>query len=345
MAINVQKTNIRLAGINPVAIAMADKLNDQFFADADEALAAINHTRVMAIIIASDINAIFSAEDISSWPVVNTNKTDDEGYDGNNPDYTKVLDGKKTTRVSFFDTIIDRSKWAVSIKAQIEKVSDALNEKEGCDKELKRMGQLHLTAEKKRLNDKLKDVKNLFRKGVRIVQQRALMEEQLPGIMFEYWTTPAGEIIPSSTPIVLSARGKSGIFQHMGIGSFTSLNVQEALDTLDTLDHEATPHEQYDALIATSKKGADEEEADEDNIEIINAKRFETGAASMLSYLLADKNVSRLYTTIDKAKSIDDHADFLLTLSGLATELSDIAEHFKAKIDKARDIVNEREAA
>lgn len=335
--------NLKLAGVNNAAIAFADKLNssDQFFADMETAVDATTHTKVAAIFIASDIGEIFTKEEIAGMPIVDTNKTDDEKYEGNNPDWTKILDGKKTSRISYFNTMLDRSKWGISLTAELERIGDAIAGKEGCDKALKAKGKPHMEAEKARVKDRQSIVRNLFRKAMRVVQQRAKLTDMMEGILFQYWTDKDGAIIPSPKPIMLSVPSKPGLFDNFSVSQFLSLDIDEAILNRTDNGDEAT----WTALIATLKKGADEEEeVDDNNYNIDNDKKLETAAASMLTFLRDQKNVNRLFAKIDKAKNLDDVADYLLTLSGLATEFNDLAEHFAGRIEKASELVNKRAA-
>jgi hypothetical protein len=314
----------RVAGVNPLAIKLAAKLPEEFFESADMVFDADLVKKTSAVVILPIIKSVYTRDERKVWPRLDAGRVDGEvDYTCNNPDWTKAMNGKRTVWVSFFDTIVLRSAKAMAITSQIENV-ETLAKAEG-----KTSGGIGIKLDRDSdvatLEAKLSSYKNTFRKAIRLMQAEEAAAEYYPEMKFSYRKDTDGGIKQCAEPIMAYPQELPLLGENFTVTQFTGLDFKAVQDSGET-----DPEKRWQILLATKAKGTSEDEDDEDNIEINNYKRFETGAASMLYYLEQAANTTKLYSTFDKAKEITSVADFIKTLVELAVELGSIAQHLKA---------------
>lgn len=309
----------RVAGVNPLAIQQASMLDDMFFSNAEAVFDADLVKKTSAVVILGDIKRCFSKEIRSAWPRFDTGRTEDGEIDFtcNNPDWTKTINGKRTVWVSYFDTIVLRAAKAMAILAEIE------NKKDIAKQEKKRFVAVEIEAEIKTLTDQLSTYKQTFRKAIKLCQQEETANELYPEMKLKYRTDSEGNVKQIAEPIMIHPQELPGEVVNLTVTQFMSLDFSVVVGETD-------PQKKWDALVATMTREKKEEEEDEDNIEINNWPRFETGAASMLSLLESGTFTTRMYAMWDKAKDIAPHADMIKTLVDLSIELNAIAQKLQA---------------
>lgn len=335
----------RVAGVNPLAIKQASMLDDATFEHFDVVHSANLIKRTSAAIVRDDILRCFAPEVkgkgrdwaiIDAWPTVDSGRTEDGeiDYSCNNPDWTKTINGKRTVWVSYFDTIVLRSPRAMAIQSEKENISDTLKNSKNVA-----IGQkLESEGDMKTLDTKLSAYKQTFKQAVRLVQAERHAAEYYPELKVMFHRDTDGDVKQKAEPMMIYPQELPLVGINLTVGQFTKLDFKLVADSQET-----EPQKKWDILLSSLTREPPEDQEDEDNIEITNSVRFETGAASMLEWLRSDKNISKLYSKIDGAKNIGDVADYLMTLDGLAVELDDVRSHFSRKIDLARDYIDNRE--
>lgn len=340
--------NRRVAGVNPLAIQQASMLDDLTFDHFDTVHTANLIKRTSAAIVRDDIIRCFAPpvtkgkkdfdwSVIDAWPVVDSGRTEDGEIDFscNNPDYTKTINGKRTVWVSYFDTIVLRSPRAMALAAQKENEADLLKNTKNVNIGMK----LESEGTTKTLDTQLSAYKATFKNAVRLVQAERRAAEYYPELKVSFHRDTDGDVKQRAEPMMIFPQDLPLLGINLTVGQFCKLDFE-----LVHTSGETDPQKKWDVLLSSLTREPPDTE-DEDNIEITNSVRFETGAASMLDWLRTDKNVSKLYSKIDGTKNIGDVADYLMTLDGLATELDDVRSHFSRKIDLARDYIDNREKA
>lgn len=334
----------RVAGVNPLAIKQASMLDELTFDHFDTVHTANLIKRTSAAIVRDDILRCFAPVTkgkgndwsiIDAWPLADSGRTEDGeiDYSCNNPDYTKTINGKRTVWVSYFDTIVLRSPRAMALQSQKENISDTLKNTKNVTIGVK----LEYEGDGKTLDTQLSSYKATFKNAVRLVQAERRAAEFYPELKIAFHRDTDGDVKQKAEPMMIFPQELPLVGINLTVSQFCKLDFE-----LVHTSGETEPQKKWDILMSSLTREPPEKE-DEDNIEITNSVRFETGAASMLDWLRSDKNVSSLYNKIDGKKNIGDVADYLLTIDGLATELDDIRTHFSRKIDLARDYINERE--
>lgn len=335
---------IRVAGESVLAKQLAAKITDETFEEFESIINADEYGKIIGLNMADHIRNSFTLEEIRGMPVVNTNKKAEENYKGNNPDYTVVQDGKKTKRVSFYDTMLSATTWIKNLEKEIEAMSDVVQGKEGAKKELKLQfpNGAEQTAHLAKLRKRKTTVESKWRTGMRVVQQEARLEELMGDhITFNLTKDSKGNVIAGPTPIYLMAimpKGTAPRWENFSVTSFLSLQIETALAAREADTALAT----WNALLATLSKDEPEDEADPDNI-VINGgslektkKRFETACASMLA-LLHDQPefILGLVKEINSAKDFDDVKSMVLTYGELANEFGAFKQHIQKRFERA----------
>lgn len=313
-------TNVRVAGVNPLAIKQAAMLSDTVFDHLDVVAAADLVKKTSAVVILDDIKKCYTAAIRKAWPRVNSGRTEDGEVDTseNNPDYTKAISGKRTVWVSYIDTLVLRSAKAMAITAEIETLKES--KPSGIGAELDRDEMV------KTLSTKLGQYTQTFRKAVRLEQAEQAMAEYYPECKLSYRRDADGDIKQCAEPIKMYPQEEPLLGQNFTVSQFTGLDFKAVFDSGET-----DPAKKWEILMATKARGTQEDDGeDADNIDINNMPRFETGAASMLTLLEDGGFTSKLYSRFDKAKDIGEHADFIKTLDSLAIELNAIAAKLRA---------------
>lgn len=337
-------TEIRVAGESVLAKQMASKIIAATFDEFESIINADEYIKIVGLNMADHIRNSFTLEEIAAMPVVNTNKREDENYKGNNPDYTVVRDGKKTKRVSFFDTMLAATAYVVALVKEINDMSDVVNGKEGAKKELKLAypNPAEQKAHLNKLRKRLTTVQAKWRTGMRVVQQEAKLEELMGDyITFNLTKDSKGNVIAGPEPIYLMAilpKGTAPRFDNFSVTSFLSLNIETALATREADTALAT----WNALLATLSKEEPEDESDPDNI-VINGgsaektkKRFETACASMLTLLHdSPEFLLGVVKEINGAKDFDEVRSMVKTYGDLANEFGAFKQHIQKRYERA----------
>lgn len=333
-----KEPTIRRAGINPLAISLASKISPETFRDLELTVEAKETTNISGIVLAFDVEHDFTEQEIASMPRVDTCPPDANGrpmkegfpVSANNPDWTQVQEGKRMKWVSFFNTMISHSKWLKDLEAEIEAYVDAENKKEGHNKALAQMGKGQRQAALQKLRGRRSTVQNTFRRGVEVVQQKQAMKDLFQGVInFSYYVDKKDELIPSPSPIILQMVKKPDCFDTFSVTSFLSLDFQATLDNRESDSAQAT----WDALIDTLKR-EQKAKVDPNMVNITNREQFNSGAAAMLHFLEDEQNVRGIYNSVDKVKDLKDVSHLIKTYCKLATEWTDIYNHFQAKFAK-----------
>lgn len=331
--------DLRVAGVSPWAIKMAAKIDavETISTEFETAINATEYSKVSGLLMSVHIREAFTDADIDEAPIVDTNKTDDENYQGNNPDWTKVKEGKKTKRISAFNTMLGRSKYGHAIVASIEAMSDVLNKKEGHSKELRTQFPSEPTqkAELIRLRGRLSAIQNLWRKAWKIVQQENSLKE-LVGEHIDYClTTDAnGDLIHGPSPIYLSVnvpKGKAPIFDNFSVTSFLSLDFEAAVANRASNNYLDT----WNAVLDTLSRDDGDDETDKDGVVITNENQFEAGMAAMLGFIEDhDEIVQKMVKRINGAKDLNEVKSLVRTIGDLANEMMAFKNHIQKRFER-----------
>lgn len=321
----------RIAGVNPKAIEQAALFGDEFFNVLDVVFEADMIKTISPVVVYNQIKDILAGDNakgiVDTWPRLGSGRTEDGEIDTSceNPDWTKTLNGKRTVWVSFFDTIILRSKRAMAIQSEIENQTDLLsNEKNPIKK-------LDISDEIKTLNKKLSSYKATFRKGVKLLQQVMEQNKYWPTLKLKFSKDADGNVKSITTPIRMWPQEEPLLGQAFTVSEFNALDFEAAYRQIEDSEQELDAEQQWNLLMETAARGTpdDEDEEDPDNLDVSNFKRFETSAASMLHWLGNSANTTKIYSVVDKG-TIADKADFIRTLVELSDEFAAIANHLRA---------------
>src|SRR6267142_4406237 len=337
------KPVIRRAGINPLAIELAEKISPQTFADLTEQVEITELKKISSILLAHDIEKDFTKQELASMPVVDSVNVDAKGHkvrDGDKyvavrgnaaPDWTQVLDGKRMKWISFYNTMLGHSKWLKDLEADIEAHVDAENQKQGANKALIAMGKGQRQAALQKLRGRRSVLQNTYRNGVAVVQQKQILEETFDKeVTFQYYEDAKGNIIPSPSPIILQMAKKPALFDTFSVTSFTHLDFIEAKAKRENDSTDAT----WNAILASLKREDGDEEPVEDPFAINSTDEYFQSAASEGHWLGKETNIRSVYHQIDKAKDIREVAHLIKTVCNLATIYNDMYAHFEKKFLK-----------
>src|SRR5258707_13482211 len=268
-----QKQYIRRAGINPLAIELAEKISAETFAHLTEQVDATEIKKISGIILAHDISHDFTSQELASMPVVDSVNVDAQGHkvrDGDKyvavkgnaaPDWTQVQDGKRMKWISFYNTMLGHSKWLKDLEADIEAHVDAENQKQGANKALVAMGKGQRQAALQKLRGRRSVLQNTYRSGVAVVQQKQVLEETFPNeVSFSYYEDAKGNVIPSPSPIILQMVKKASKFDTFSVTSFVHLDFPKAKAERENDSADAT----WEAIMQSLKREDGDEEPAED---------------------------------------------------------------------------------
>lgn len=337
-------TSIRVAGVNPLAISQAAMLDDTFFDHADTVVAADLIKKTTGATVYQDLLRCFGtphkkgnttvytvSELMAAWPRIDTGNPDrDQPLGEGNPDWTKAMSGKRQVWVSYFDTMVLRAPRAMAIVSEMENIADLIKAKPGIGE------QLNLEAQSATLANKLQQYKATFRKGVKLLQTMEAQAEHYPELKIDFRLDADGDVVQGVAPIMAYPQERPLLGQNFTVAqlcSVSTVNPKFAPLTgweVVSTSGETDPEKRWGIFLSTMTREVVEDEDDEDNITIGNAKQFETGAASMLHLMEQGSFTTSLYSKFDKAKDISAHADFIKTLVDLAVEFNSIAQHLKA---------------
>jgi len=336
-------SQLRRAGVNPLAIELAAKISPKTFADLTEQVDATELKKISGIILAHDISQDFTPQELASMPVVDSVNIDAQGHkvrDGDKyvavkgnaaPDWTQVQDGKRMKWISFYNTMLGHSKWLKDLEADIEAHVDAENQKQGANKALVAMGKGQRQAALQKLRGRRSVLQNTYRNGVAVVQQKQVLEETFDKeVTFQYYEDAKGNIIPSPSPIILQMVKKPALFDTFSVTSFTHLDFIEAKASRENDSPDAT----WNAILASLKREDDDEEPAEDPFAIEGREDFFASAAAMLHWMKKPDNLRGVYNQVDKVKDIREVQHLIKTLCNLATEYTDVYHHFEKKFLK-----------
>lgn len=320
----------RIAGVNPLAIEQAILLDDTFFDTLEVVFNADMIKALSPVVVYNELQRVLSSDNAKgiadAWPRLGSGRTEDGEVDTTcvNPDWTKTLNGKRTVWVSYFDTMILRSKRCMAVQSEIDNLTDlAKNEKS--------KGKLmDYEDDIKTLNKRLSSYKATFRKGIKLLQQVHEQQEYFPDLKLVFSKDQDGNVKSVTTPIRMWPETDPLLGASFTVTEFNSLDFETAAKTIENSTDDLDAEKRWEILMLTAARGTpdDEDEEDPDNLEVSNFKRFETSSASMLYWLNNSANTTKIYSTVDKGK-IEDHADFIRTLVELADELGNIANHLR----------------
>lgn len=336
-------TSIRVAGINTKAIEQAAMLDDTFFDHADTVVAADLIKKTTGATVYQDLLRCFGtphkkgnttvytvSELMAAWPRIDTGNPDrDQPLGEGNPDWTKAMNGKRQVWVSYFDTMVTRAPRAMAIVAEMENLSDLIKAKPAIGE------RLDLEAKVDTLANKLQQYKATFRKGVKLLQTMEAAAEHYPELKIDFRLDADGDVIQGVAPVMAYPQERPLLGQNFTVAqlcSVSTVNPKFAPLTgweVVSTSGETDPEKRWDIFLSTMTRETQEDEDDADNIEITNAKQFETAAASMLHLMEQGSFTTSLFSKIDKAKDISAHADFIKTLVDLAVEFNSLANDLK----------------
>lgn len=330
--------NIRRGGTNPLAVELGKLIGPATITELENTVEADEYLQVNALLVSDLILKDFTPEQIARVPEVDTNKSAKENYQGNNPDYTVIKEGKRESRLSFFDTMLSTTAKGTAKKKEIADMEAVVGSKEGASADLKRqfINPPERKAHLARLRRQWAKMLAKYKQAWKVVQQKARLESEC-GEYITYAVTKdsKGNVIPGPLPIYLEAtgvpKGTARPYDNFSVTSFLSLNVAEALEKREADTAMAT----WSALIDTLSKDEGDKE-DPDNIAITNFKRFETGMASMLTFINENPEaVTKLIALINGAKDFSEVAGLAKTVGDLAGEFGQIKTHIQKRYTKA----------
>lgn len=267
--------------------------------------------------MALQIQKLFTAEDIASWPPIGSKVSDfPQGYNGltDHYDYQEYNGDKMVKRKgSFINDLADNaSERGKAAKELLAKLSDCLkdNTPESVDSKLMALGATKLKAMRDSTHSELQAARRIFRDGIRVIQQvRAFDRFQSVRVLFDL--DDKGEPTDSLSPIHVIDVAKPHVGRPFTVGGFLSLDPANAEDTYVSVT--TTVH----------KKGAD---SDAGKGEALPKNTTEAmGMMNTLSTYFDKDDVRREWRRLLTGSSADRDA-FLLAMF----TLSEVCDDFMA---------------
>lgn len=336
-------THIRVGGYNPQAIAFAAKIDGKIIDDLDTIFEADLIKKAGKAVIRDDIVSIFQKKERDTMPRLDSGRV--YGGEGvgwvvdrstNNPDWTQVLDGKRTKWVSYFDTMVMRSPKGMAMVGEVENLKAQAKASE------KPMTASDLLNKAETIEAQFKNWCLNFRGAMELLQTEDRAADMYPELSFNYRRGKDKSInVSVKYPIQAYDSAYPGGVENFTLSQFMGLEFEKVKTfvdqykegvengTINELSKADLGNARWQVLLATKKREPETVEEDADNVDISNAVRFETASASMLHWLRNEQNVTRLSARFTNAKDIGNNAAYIETIVNLSIELNAIASELK----------------